>query len=91
MDQISKEEIQEIARISAEAGARAAIKDFLELYGFDIENKRDMREDMAYLRKSRIGSEQAITWIKRSAITAFIAGTTFALWQGIKHYIHIGS
>ncbi len=60
------------------------IEDALTKYGIDVKEPNAMQADMVYLRKSRIGSEEVIKWAKRSAITAIIASTLAAIWQGIK-------
>lgn len=41
-------------------------------------------EDLIYLRKQREGSELAVMWIKRSAVTVAISSITYTLWLGIR-------
>lgn len=71
---------------AVEKGVTNAFKNM----GMDVSNPRLMQEDLIYLRKSREGSEIISKTMKRTAIGVAITGGMYALYEGIKHYIHIG-
>lgn len=69
---------------------REGIEETLTKYGIETSDPKAMQADMVYLRKSRTGSDEAIKWIKRSAITALVTGMLVAFFKGIKHHINGG-
>jgi len=53
----------------------------------DSDGVTEVQSDFSYLRKSRVGSEQAATWVKRGAIGVFMSGLAWLVWVGIKEAI----
>ena len=70
-------------RIAREA-AEQAVTDTLQRLGIDEHDWRETQQDLAYLRRFRVGSEQASRWVTRSIITTLIGGIAWAVWEAIK-------
>lgn len=65
---------------------KAVRKTFVTL-GADLSDSKSvlaLQQDFNYVRQQRVGMEKTAEFVKRSAITTFLAGMLFALWLGIK-------
>ncbi|MEQ9448752.1 MAG: hypothetical protein RLN70_07555 [Rhodospirillaceae bacterium] len=70
--------------------AREVANELLIRVGVDCDNPEDVKglqADFAYLRKARIGSEELVRILKRSAITVAIGALAYALWHGVAQLI----
>lgn len=62
----------------------SGIENSLEKFGFDVGNPLEVQEDMAHLRKSRLGSEKLKGRAGLVAVGIFVTGAIYAIWEGIK-------
>ncbi len=67
--------------------AREAVHETLIGLGVRVDEPYAIQEDLIYLRKLRVGSEQTRLMLKRSAIGTFVVGITTVLIMGIKEYL----
>jgi len=64
--------------------AREAVIETLGLLGFDVDDKTEMRADMAHLRRWRKSVDQAGSFGLKAFVTIACTGLAGALWLGIK-------
>jgi hypothetical protein len=64
--------------------AREAVLETLALLGFDLDNKPEMRADMAHLRRWRRSVDQAGSFGLKAFVTIACTGLAGAIWLGIK-------
>jgi hypothetical protein len=64
---------------------RASVMETLQHLGFTIDDPHSIQKDMIYLRMNRMGREETVKWIKRSAIGVFITGLLYFLWDSVLH------
>ena len=64
--------------------AREAVLETLALLGFDLDNKPEMRADMAHLRRWRKSVDQAGSFGLKAVMTIACTGIAGAIWLGIK-------
>jgi len=73
-------ELDEIVRVS--------VHQTLQHLGFTVDDPNAIQKDMIYLRMSRMGREETIKWMKRSAIGVFISGLLYFMWDSFLNAIH---
>lgn len=56
----------------------------LTSFGFEEEDRDDLRADFVHLRRWRKSVEQATSYTFKAAITIIVGGAMGALWMGIK-------
>lgn len=69
-----------------------AVRRTLTTLGVDISSTEKMihvQADFAYMRKSRLGSEEVAKWAKRSLVGAFFSGLFYLVISGIKAALSI--
>ena len=81
---LTKEEEERMHQVAKEA-AHVAFGEYMQRLGVDDTEWREVQQDLAYLRRLRGGSEQAARWVMRSALTVFVTGILWAIWDAIKH------
>lgn len=89
MSDLSSEQIEALAEKVAEKN----LANFLKLFGADpanINHIRDLQLDFIYMRKARIGSEEAMLLAKRTAIGVFITSALALLAAGFKQWLFGG-
>ena len=64
--------------------AREAVLETLSMLGFDLDNKPEMRADMAHLRRWRKSVDQAGSFGLKAFVTIACTGLAGAIWLGIK-------
>jgi hypothetical protein len=64
--------------------SREAVLETLGLIGFDLDNRAEMRADLAHLRRWRRSVDQAGSFGLRACITIACTGIAGAIWLGIK-------
>lgn len=88
MDRDQRREITQLIRETIVETVPAVVDQVLERFGFTVEDVPSMQQDMAHLRRSRIGTEKLKEAIIKASIKAAvgtaIAGGLWALWQGIR-------
>ncbi len=82
--------MNEMLRKIVREAVREGIGDTLTRYGFDTSDTASMQADMIYLRKARLGSDEILKWMRRSAFTAAFSGLLLAVWEGFRHLLKIG-
>lgn len=70
---------------------RDGIDEALTRYGIDTTDAMAVQADMLYLRKARLGADEIIKWMRRSAFTAAFSGMVLAVWEGVKHLLRTTS
>ena len=78
---MTEKEIQTIADQAVE-------KTFVRL-GFQTDTPIEIQKDIAYLRKSRQGSEAAAKYTKHAVIGVFVSGIIYTIWQGVVSVLKI--
>ena len=68
----------------AHDAAQEAVTEVLQRLGIDDHDWREQQKDHAYLRRFRLGSEQASLWIVRSGIVTVVGGILWAVWAAVK-------
>lgn len=63
---------------------KTTVHETLTSLGFTIDDPNAVQQDMAYLRKSRTGSDDVAKWVKRSGISVAITAFFTVLWVGIQ-------
>ena len=63
---------------------RHAVLETLSMLGFDLDNKPEMRADMAHLRRWRKSVDQAGSIGLKAFVTIACTGLAGAIWLGIK-------
>jgi hypothetical protein len=81
-----KEPHMDHAQIEAivKRAAREAVLETLALLGFDLDNKPEMRADMAHLRRWRRSVDQAGSFGLKAFVTIAATSLAGAIWLGIK-------
>jgi hypothetical protein len=64
--------------------AREAVLETLALLGFDLDDKPEMRADMAHLRRWRKSVDQAGSFGLKAFVTLACTGIAGAIWLGLK-------
>ena len=64
--------------------AREAVLETLALLGFDLDNRPEMRADMAHLRRWRKSVDQAGSFGLKAVMTIACTSIAAAIWLGIK-------
>lgn len=77
--------MNEMLRKVVREAVRDGINEALIRHGIDTADVAAMQADMAYLRKSRLGADEVIKWMRRSALTALCSGLLLAVWEGMRH------
>ena len=72
------------AAVWARAKERLAARSAAALLGFDLDNKPEMRADMAHLRRWRRSVDQAGSFGIKALVTIACTGIAGAIWLGIK-------
>ena len=63
---------------------KSAVHETLTALGFTIDDPNAVQQDMAYLRKSRMGADDVAKWVKRSGISVAITAFFTVVWMGIQ-------
>ncbi len=79
----------EIKAIVKRASREAALET-LGLLGFDVDDRAEMRADLAHLRRWRRSVDQAGSFGLRAFITIACTGLAGAIWLGIKSMLGKG-
>jgi hypothetical protein len=66
---------------------RKEIAGILTSFGIEEDDRRELRADLAHLRRWRKSVEQAQSYTFRAIITAIISGVLGALWLGFKSFV----
>lgn len=66
---------------------KEAVHETLVNLGFTVDEPQQIQQDMAYVRRARMGSEEISKWTRRAIISTGISSMAFALWAGIKHLV----
>lgn len=66
---------------------RKEISGILTSFGIEEDDRRELRADLAHLRRWRKSVEQAQSYTFRAIITAIISGVIGALWLGFKSFV----
>lgn len=74
-------EVEEVVRVS--------VHQTLQHLGFTVDDPNAIQKDMIYLRMSRMGREETIKWMKRSAIGVFITGLLYFMWDSLLSAIQV--
>jgi hypothetical protein len=64
------------------------ISSLLATFGIDEEDRRELKDDFAHLRRSRKSFEQAQAYTWKIVITTVVTGFLGALWLGFQAMIH---
>jgi hypothetical protein len=56
----------------------------LTSFGINEDDRRELRDDLSYLRRWRKSVEQAKNYTFRAVITVIVTGALGAMWLGIK-------
>ena len=70
--------------------SREAVLETLGLLGFDLEDRSQMRADLAHLRRWRRSVDQAGSFGLRAFITIACTGLAGAIWLGVKSMLGKG-
>ena len=70
--------------------AREAVFETLGLIGFDLDDRAEMRADLAHLRRWRRSVDQAGSFGLRAFITIACTGIAGAIWLGIRSVLGKG-
>jgi single-stranded DNA-binding protein len=77
-------EQQRLRKEDIDAIVLRAVASVLTSFGFEDEDRREMRADFQHLRRWRKSVEQAQNYTFKAVITAIAAGLLGAVWLGIK-------
>ncbi|MBI5261317.1 MAG: hypothetical protein HY852_05795 [Bradyrhizobium sp.] len=77
-------EQQKLQHESIDSIVLKAVATTLNSFGLDEDDRRELRADLAHLRRWRKSVEQAQSYTFKAAITVIVAGFLGALWLGIK-------
>jgi hypothetical protein len=61
-----------------------AVTETLASFGFEKDERKELKADFSHLRRWRKSVEQAQSYTFRAVITVIIGGFVGALWMGIK-------
>jgi len=64
------------------------ISSLLATFGIDEEDRRELKDDFAHLRRSRKSFEQAQAYTWKIVITTVVTGFLGALWLGFQAMLH---
>lgn len=82
-DHLTRAQATEIAK----EAAQETVKQLFERLDVDLDDPsdiRDLRADLAYSRRARVGSQKVTDHAKRALITAAVGGALYALWEGVR-------
>lgn len=82
---MTKEEIQEIARVAAQ---EAVHETFLKL-GIATnteESVLEVQQDFSWLRRVRKGGSKIQMAVATSGLAVIVSGLLYALWEGLTHF-----
>ena len=83
---LTDDEIKKISKSTAEY----TIKHLFERLDIDISDDVhviELRKDLEYARKARVGSDKVADWIKRSIILTGVSGLVYIIVEGIRTFI----
>ena len=80
---MTQEEIERIAKCAA----AKAVDQTLERLGFDVAHPLEVQQDVAFLHKQRVASENIARIVRRSVIGLAVAGAAAVFLIGIKPYL----
>jgi hypothetical protein len=77
-------EQQRMHREEVDAIALTAVATTLRSFGFDDDDRRELRADLQHLRRWRKSVEQAQSYTFKAVITIMVTGFVGAVWLGMK-------
>lgn len=69
---------------SAEAVAMSTVTAFLRSFGFEEEERQELKKDFVHLRRWRVSVEQTVSYSWRAVVTVVVGGFVGAVWLGFK-------
>ncbi len=80
---MTQDEIEKIAKCAAVK----AVDQTLERLGFDVDHPLEVQQDVAYLHRQRMASENVGRIVRRSVIGLAVAGAAAVFILGFKQYL----
>jgi hypothetical protein len=77
-------EQQKLRHDDIDAVVLKAVATTLTSFGFDEEDRRELRADLQHLRRWRSSVEQAQSYTFKAVITVIATGLVGAIWLGVK-------
>lgn len=80
---MTKDEIEQVARCAA----KQATDQTLERLGFDVAHPLEVQQDVAYLHRQRLASENVGKIVRRTVIGLVLSGGVAIFILGFKQYL----
>lgn len=61
----------------------ASVRETLGHLGFTVNDPHAIQKDMIHLRMARLGQEETMKWVKRTALGVFVTGCLYLLWDAM--------
>ena len=78
-----EDEIREVVDLAV----KKSITDILQSFGFEEDERKELKADFSHLRRWRKSVEQTQTYTFKIIVTAIVSGLVGACWLGIKAMI----
>ena len=78
-----EDEIREVV----DTAVKKSITDILQSFGFEEDERKELKADFSHLRRWRKSVEQTQTYTFKIIVTAIVSGLVGACWLGIKAMI----
>ena len=75
-----EDEIREIV----DTAVKKTITEILQTFGFEEDERKELKADLIHLRRWRRSVEQTQTYTFKIIVTAIVSGLVGALWLGFK-------
>ena len=72
-----REEIRQIVH--------ASVLETLSHLGITTDDPHAVQKDLIHLRRMRLGQEESVKWVKRTAIGVFVTGLLYMVWVDLIH------
>jgi hypothetical protein len=82
-----KQFVREVIFEAAPLMTHESVKETLTAFGFTVNDANSMQQDMAHLRRLRVGSEYVKSTTVKTCLGAMITGMIFLLGLGLKDWV----
>lgn len=69
--------------------APVVTRETLVAFGFTVNDPTSLQQDMAHLRRLRVGSEHVKGVAVKTCLGALLSGLGWITWEGLKQYLRV--